>query len=242
MFQWPVVPLCERQLRDVNPNDVLSDGLYRRCDIYKGDGGYDKFESVYHSRFGGSDKLNEQFVVQVRGCPFKCPYCYVTPDGINGEAVMVSTTQLRNDFIKTGLPVFHLMGGAPALYLEEWTRLIAFLPDYAVFHSDFLLQEGLYSADACGRLALHKRQLHAVSVKGSTPEEFKANTGVDLKEDLFWRNLEVLVHTTVPFYFTFTGMSPESVARFKAQATELFGDWILTDSFAIDIVHYKALD
>ena len=41
---WPVVPLCKAQLEDVNPLDVLNDGLYRRCNKYKFGGGYDKFQ------------------------------------------------------------------------------------------------------------------------------------------------------------------------------------------------------
>jgi hypothetical protein len=35
MFKWPVVPLCEAQLKDVRPEDVLEGGLYRKCDTGK---------------------------------------------------------------------------------------------------------------------------------------------------------------------------------------------------------------
>lgn len=35
-FKWPVMPLCKAQLQDINPDDVLNGGLYRRCNTYKG--------------------------------------------------------------------------------------------------------------------------------------------------------------------------------------------------------------
>lgn len=42
-MKWPVVPLSEGQLKDVNPADILEEGLYRKCDTYRGGGGYDQF-------------------------------------------------------------------------------------------------------------------------------------------------------------------------------------------------------
>lgn len=240
-FDWPVVPLCERQLRDVNPSDILNDGLYRRCDIYKGGGGYDQFEAIYHRRFGGSEKLNEQFVVQLRGCPLRCPYCYVTGDGIWGEPVKVSTKKMVADFEESGFPVFHLMGGAPALYISWWPDILDALPGSAVFHSDFLLQELEYPVAVLKKLADHKRNLHAVSIKGCDAEEFKKNTGVGLNEPMLWKNLDNLVDTGVQFYLTFTGMPRGSVDKFSEVAVKRYGGAILKDSFAIDIVEYDAL-
>lgn len=243
-YDWPVVPLCDRQLRDVNPRDVLEGGLYRRCDIYKGGGGYDKFEAIFHSRFGGShesEPLNEQFVVQLRGCPLRCPYCYVTKDGIWGDAVKVSTKKLVADFEKSGFPVFHLMGGAPALYLSWWPELLHSLSKSAVFHSDFLLQELEYPVSVLRDLASHKRNLHAVSIKGYGAAEFKVNTGVDFHEALLWKNLDNLVDTGVQFYLTYTGMPQDSIDKFNEVAVKRYGGGILRDSFGIDLVEYDAL-
>lgn len=243
MYDWLVMPLCERQLRDVNPSDVLNNGLYRRCNIYKGGGGYDKFEAIYQKRNGVDTKLNEQFVVQLRGCPLRCPYCYVTEDGISkGEPVRVPTHKLVDDFKATGYPVFHLMGGAPALYIEHWPELLENLPDYAVFHSDLLLQEGTYTRETCSRLAKHKKSLYAVSIKGCDQEEFRRNTGVGLNEPMFRRNLDILVDEGVPFYLTYTGMSAESIKKFEDWAVARYGSAILRDAFGIELVHYKALD
>ena len=241
MFLWPVVPLCERQLRDVNPDDILNGGLYRRCNIYKGGGGYDKFEAIYKKRFGYEGALNEQFVVQLKGCPLKCPYCYVTQDGIHGEPVWIDAETIVEDFEVTGYPVFHLMGGAPALYLDYWTEILAELPEGAVFHSDFLLQEGLYRRSVCKEVAEYKNQLHAVSIKGGDAQEFETNTGVAANIDMLWHNMNVLAECEVPFYLTYTGMTAESIAHFNEGVIKRFGKQILEDSFSIDIVQYEAL-
>ncbi len=38
-YYWSVVPLCKNQLKDVDPKDILENGLYRLCDTYKSGGG-----------------------------------------------------------------------------------------------------------------------------------------------------------------------------------------------------------
>lgn len=241
-YKWPVMPLCERQLRDVNPSDVLKDGLYRRCNIYKGGGGYDQFETIFKSRNPGFEgALNEQFVVQLKGCPLRCHYCYVTQDGIIGKEVKVGTDQLVEDFKATGYPVFHLMGGAPALYFHNWPELGARL-EGAVFHSDLLLCEGMYDWQDAEKVAKIPNSLHAVSIKGCDEGEYLKNTQVHIPMSLIIHNLDILVETGVPFYVTFTGMSPESITKFKDMVTPRYKEDIFKDSFNIDIVHYKALD
>lgn len=235
---WPVVPLCDAQLQDVNPNDILESGLFRKCNTYRGGGGYDKFPEIYNRRMGQNrSDLNNQFVVQLQGCPLKCPYCYVTQDGINGPATKVTTESMVRSYRDSGCSVFHLMGGAPALYLNQWPELLEQLGD-EVFHSDLLCVEGEYDRGALRELAQHKNSLYAVSIKGSRPEEFKKNTGMEFPAQLFERNLRALHEEGVPYYFTFTGMSQESVSFFEWS----YPGYDYRDSFAIQLVHYKALD
>lgn len=259
LTDWKVMKLCERQLRDINPQDVLKDGLYRKCNIYKGGGGYDKFTDIFNSRQKFYSKVmktkpivlngNVQFVVQLKGCPLRCPYCYVTPDGIHtGECVEVTTFQLVKDFYETGLPVFHLMGGAPALYIEDWEELIDSLGSDIIFHSDLLLVEKEYPADVINRLGLsysRTNTLYAVSVKGTTAEEFKRNTGVEWNEELFWKNLDKLVYNYFPFYFTFTGLPESSVENFRKLLKQRYGsnmdDLLMKDSFSLEVIQYEAL-
>lgn len=246
---WKVVPICERQLRDINPDHLIDDGLFRVCDTYKNGGGYDKFEEIYRRRNGlerYNRRYNLQFVVQLKGCPFDCPYCYVTRDGVMGEHVDISTEHLVSVFRATNASVFHLMGGAPAIYMDSWEELLCALELNwsCAFHSDFLLQEFNYNIKVLNQLSKYDNCLYAVSIKGSTPEEFERNTGRKLNEDMFWDNLNKLHMCNIPFYLTYTGMSDASVEFFKSQVRREFPrhhEDILRDSFKIDIVQYEAL-
>lgn len=247
MYKWQVVPICEKQKRDVNPEDLLNGDLYRKCNIYKGGGGYDKFEEIARKRkIPGSDKdINVQFVAQLRGCPLRCPYCYVTQEGIFGELVYKTTTELVTDFKQSGLNVFHLMGGAPALYVNHWEELITRLPEGTIFHSDFVLQEGFYNERTIQNLAKYPNTLYAVSVKG-TDDTFEQKTGTPFKKKMFWTNLILLYVYRIPFYLTFTGMNRYEINQFRVDAKEWFTSAqvqdILEDSFKIDLVQYEALN
>lgn len=236
---WPVVPLCKRQLRDVRPEDILADGLYRKCNVYRGGGGYDHFPTITSSRLG--EQAGDQFVAQLSGCPLRCPYCYVTRDGVAGAAVDVTTTELVDEFRKSGQHVFHLMGGAPALHLDKWPSLIDALPRMSIFTSDLMLVEQLYDTTVLENINT-SRAIYAVSIKGTTPEEFKANTGVELDEKLFWRNFDAIVDADLSFYLTFTNCDPAGVDVFKRKLTARYSPAVLLDSFSIDLVHYDALN
>lgn len=219
---WPVVPLSRRQLRDINTEDILEDGLYRKCNIYKGGGGYDKFGDIYKKRFG-TEVNPTQFVVQLYGCPLKCPYCYVTSDGIYGNPVYKTAEELVGSYNKTKLNVFHLMGGAPALYIDHWLDL---QDKVDVFHSDFLLVEKPYPEDVLKNL----KGLHAVSFK----ERYLYNKK---QIELMWYNLDLLIKNNVNFYITFTGED-----EFSDEIIYKFGENVLKDSFNIPIIKYNALE
>lgn len=243
-MKWKVVPICDKQMRDVNPSDVLNNGLYRRCDVYKG-GGYDIFPAIYNKRNPcNKTDLANQFVVQLYGCPLNCPYCYVTRRGIFGRYTKVSTTKILRDFRQSGLKVFHLMGGAPAIYINDWKLIISKLSDDEVFRSDLLLVEGEYDENVLAELAQYKNTLYAISIKGVTWDELRVNTGVDFNIDLFWSNFNKVVKSGIPYYLTFTGMSDESIEYFKGLLSIRFSDEyerILEDSFKIQLIEYEAL-
>lgn len=218
---WPVVPICDAQKLDVRPEDLLNNGVYRKCDTYRGGGGYDRFNAIYEKRFGR--KINPvQFVVQLRGCPLRCPYCYVTKDGIFGEALMLSDEELLVAYRDSGCEVFHLMGGAPALYLKHWKQIANRVK---VFHSDFLLVEGTYRKEDLIGLP----GLHAVSIK----ERYLYTNNM---LELMHRNIEKLTECGVNFYITFTGSD-----ELKEELKHTIGDSVFEDSFVIDIVNYDAL-
>ena len=79
-YFWKVVPLCEKQLRDVNQKDILNNGLYRKCNIYKGGGGYDKFEDIYKKRnnLNQEERFNKskQNSNRINFCKREVPYFY----------------------------------------------------------------------------------------------------------------------------------------------------------------------
>ena len=245
---WPVVPICARQRRDCRVEDLVAgaDGtpaLYRTCDVYRGGGGYDQFPVIAKHRLG-VDVGRRQFVVQLRGCPLRCQYCYVTPDGVWGEPVHVCTADLLAAFRASGCRTLHLMGGAPALYLDAWPAVAEQLRNGEVLHSDFLLLEGEYNETVLRRLAALGNSLHAVSVKAANADEFVRATGVRLTTDmvkLMTSNLDKLVASGLPFYFTFTGMTAEAREAVSAAIAKRYGADVLADSFAINLVKYRAL-
>ena len=120
MHKWKVVPLSLNQLRDVRKEDVLEDGIFRKCDTYRGGGGYDQFPIICEKRLG--ERRHHQFVVQLFGCNLDCPYCYVTREGVWGEPIQITTEQLVQAFQRSVQEVFHLMGGG--VFLTNSSKLI----------------------------------------------------------------------------------------------------------------------
>ena len=240
---WSVVPLSKGQLLDVRPEDVLEDGLFRRCATYRGGGGYDQFPHIAARRLGGQpDLYAEQFIVQLRGCNLDCHYCYVTRAGVWGRPKRVSTEGLVEAYVRSGLPVFHLMGGAPALQLPWWRELIEELSRVApwfVFHSDLMLTERPYWQHA--RTIVHPRCLYAIDIKGLTKDDWLTNTRRPLDEDLFWTNWIVLQEHSVPAYVTFTGVDDLAIERFWEKAgTRGIDDGWRENAFNIGLIDYNA--
>lgn len=235
---WKVVPMCDRQKLDIRSEDILSDGDFRKCNTYRGGGGYDQFPYICEKWL--QKRLSSQFVVQLFGCPLKCPYCYVTPSGIWGDYKEYSSDELIHAFIDSGQDVFHLMGGAPALYLENWPELISRIPEGKVFHSDFLLVEKEYKPEWLNSINI-PNSLYAVSIKGVDSKEFRRNTGTDFNGRLFWDNLDVLVGIGLNFYLTFTNPNMRKLDSFKNILIKRYGIQILDDSFVIPLIQYKAI-
>lgn len=244
---WKVVPLSPGQLLDVNPDHVLENGLFRLCDTYKGGGGYDSFPRLARSRFGEGD-YGLQFVVQLRGCTLDCPFCYVTREGVWGDAASLSSGDLVAAFNQTRALVFHLMGGAPALYLDRWPELLDKLwhagkPGW-VFTSDLMVTEFKYEADLVRQIA-RPRCLYAVGLKGITSGTFKTNTRRELPGTLLWENLARLERALLPYYVTFTNVPPKEREMFWRCFEGEFGATTAvrrrSEELVIDLVQYGAL-
>lgn len=240
-MKWKVVPIQGRQLKDVRGEDIFGD--FRLCETYRGGGGYDRFPRIFKGRtisaLGDTD-LSKQFVVQLYGCPLDCPYCYVTRDGVFGRYVEYSTEELIAAFEMSKTNVFHLMGGAPALYLEYWAEIVELLPEYAVFHSDLMLIEEIYRFNWLSKIN-RSNVLLAVNIKGVTHEDFMRNTRRRLDWTKFWNNLDIVVQSKVDFYFTFTNPDKDYIDEFKMAVIKRYGNRVLEDSYIIDLVQYDAL-
>ncbi len=237
-YTWKVVPVCGAQRLDVREEDLLEDGDFRNCNVGRSGDGQDRFPSICKSRLG--EYLASHFVVQLYGCPLSCWYCYVTREGIWGRWKEYTTDRLVEVFSSSGQKVFHLMGGAPALYMEQWPKLIEALPAGCVFHSDMLLIEKAYRRETLRKIS-GSQCLYAVGLKGTSAEDYEHNTGVRLDSELLWRNLRLLVEERVPFYLTFTNPDTNELPSLKDRLAANFGPEILRDSFVLDVIQYKSL-
>lgn len=240
-MKWKVCPIQGRQLLDVREEDLFGD--FRLCDTYRGGGGYDQFPKIFKKRTGSDLDVSKQFVVQLYGCPLRCPYCYVTRDGVFGKYKHYTTEELLSWFEKSNLNVFHLMGGAPALYIEHWADIVDILPDNKVFHSDLLLFEKDYKSEWFKPL-VKKNVLLALNIKGVHPEDMERNTGLDLTGGplrRYWKNFHTLVESGVNFYITYTNPDKKWLSRYNKLLENIYGSKILDDHYVIDLIEYDAL-
>lgn len=243
--RWKVVPLSSGQLLDVRPEDILEDGHFRKCSAYRGGGGYDQFPYICEKRLG--ERLSEQFIVQLFGCNLDCPYCYVTRAGVWGQSVSKTTKELVDAFVRSDQEIFHLMGGAPALYIQHWPKLIAQLLERcpeAVFHSDLMLTEKTYPRETLQQIS-PLNTLFAVDIKGLDQEEHMRNTRKPFLEDRFWENLVRIEEAELNYYFTFTNISEDNQSKFWTDCSKIFGSGFVLkyigDCFSIDLIEYEAL-
>lgn len=239
---WKVVPLCDKQLKDIRESDIIENGIFRKCNTYRGGGGYDKFPKILKKRLKVDIENYEQFIVQLYGCNLKCPYCYVTKDGIFNKYITYSSNELIDIFRKNNLKIFHLMGGNPALYLKNWNKIIENLNIYEeYFTSDILLSEFKYKDEYIKNINF-KNCLYAVNIKGTDKYNYEKNTLVKYNENLIFKNLEILVKNNLNFYLTFTNPNLNTLNEFKEKLIFNFGNSILEDFFIINLINYKALE
>jgi uncharacterized Fe-S cluster-containing radical SAM superfamily protein len=241
---WKVCPIQGRQLKDVREEDLFRD--FRICNTYRGGGGYDQFPYIAEKRGLTKDLIGDvgkQFVVQLYGCHLACPYCYVTQDGIFGEYKNYTSAQLSlasfDAWVEHDAGVFHLMGGAPALYHQQWHELLDVLDPNTIFHSDLLLTEKPYELNTL-RMANRKNALYAVNIKG-TPKTHYKNTGRKLDEKLFWSNLDKVVESGMNFYITTTKPDFDTPSFLESIDDRYPEKNILEDSFFINLINYEAL-
>jgi len=230
-MNWKVVPLSAGQLLDVRPEDVLGGGSFRKCSTYRGGGGYDQFPE-YCERMLGM-RHSEQFIVQLFGCNLDCPYCYVTRAGVWGSWLEYTSEQLVEAFQRSEQQTFHLMGGAPALQIDHWYKIIQRLPLGTTFHSDLMLTERYYDPETLKRIN-QPNCLYVIGIKGLNHAEFRKNTRKPFFRKRFQTNLDRVMKEELLVYFTFTNVDKDQAEEFMQQ----FPDH---DSFHIDLIDYAAM-
>jgi pyruvate-formate lyase-activating enzyme len=243
---WKVCPIQGRQLLDVRPEDIFRD--FRICKTYRSGGGYDKLPLIIKKRrMHVFSDIETQFVVQLYGCNLRCPYCYVTEDGVFGKYIEYLSKDLLFWFHKACVlykcGIFHLMGGAPALYIYDWPDLLEKFPRQYIFHSDLMLTDRVYTNQIIKNINI-QNSIYAVNIKGITDENYFNNTGRKIDWEMFWSNLGTLVDEGLNFYLTFTNPDLSYVEKFERKLISEFGTdgiKILKDSFVIDLVNYNAL-
>lgn len=248
MYKWKVCPVQGRQLKDVRPEDIYGD--FRICKTYRSGGGYDQLAKIADKRdvfrYPGSN-LEKQFVVQLYGCHLRCPYCYVTKDGIFGEYKEYLSKDLAVSYYKAvqryNVGVFHLMGGAPALYIHRWPELLDCLAEHTVFHSDLLLTEREYPLDVLDKIS-KPNTIYAVNIKGTHPDDFEKNTGRSYRifQSVFNKNFDNIVAAGLNFYLTFTNPDLNYIDEYEEILIKRYGKDVLNDSFIIGVVDYEALE
>ncbi|KKK59066.1 hypothetical protein LCGC14_3038100 [marine sediment metagenome] len=230
------IPLA--RIGPVQKKDIARSGLEkfdeygRTCTVWK-DGPMssdigDITPQILEDRYGVSwEHWNRQYIVQVRCCPFVCPYCYI--DNLSeGEDVSVSEMVQWYKNFKGGvldLNVFHLMGGCPGAYAHRWSALRKEL-DRVGFRDTVLLTDVILVEHLCYGvkpwLHIPPRTLVMVCIKGTSFANFQANTD----RNLFMTAMSELSHyVELPdVRFTLIAPNPEDVETVE----ELVGKYRLS--------------
>lgn len=216
----PISKIGPLQIRDIlaSKGIVHFDRWARICTVLKG--GHDRGDNSPHrfaKLFGGAwQQYNNHFVIQTACCPFKCPYCYV--DNLNND-IQLAPMQLVQMYIKYKMQspcdvnVFHLMGGAPAMYCEFLPAIrsaldIVGLGDTILFTDTILVENSLYGVKPWEYMKLHHFCMVGC-LKGTDPGDFVKNTGVDMFDEAMRELSYYIGHKN--FYLTLINYKPSAL-------------------------------
>lgn len=205
MYIIPISKIGPIQLIDVEHSlKEIHNKFFRTCTVYQEDLHLNKWSSSIGDttptrmvKLYGKDEQhwNRHFIVQVAGCPFRCPYCYV--DNLNIDTHM-SAEQLVDAYLTfkvlaPDIHVFHLMGGAPGRYCWFWQQIrdemdSKGLQDDVLLSNVILVEDYIYGSRPWKDIPISGRFLLNVCLKGTGFLNFKLNTG----KNMFWEALEEL--------------------------------------------------
>jgi len=222
----PISKIGELQRRDIEDSSgiVLYDDYARICTTVKPDGGIgDRSPYRMAEMFGGVwQDYNNQYIIQVAGCPLDCRYCYVDnlAEDTRWSAISIVENfmsfrwQLRTEFHES-LKVLHFMGGAPGVYCNFWRELREEL-DYrncenVVLFSNVIFVEGWTRQVRPWNYMDLDRFIVEGCLKGTNRENFKQNAGRDLFCDAVIEMFMYTVHDN--FYLTLLGYDGKDLPK-----------------------------
>lgn len=182
------------QLKDVERSGVEHhNGWARTCTILQGNPPQsdigDRSPHRIADLYGDNWKYwDRHFVVQVAGCPLRCPYCYVDNLDVGFRISIEELVGIYADFRECipELNVFHLMGGCPGRYAHLWPLIRAELDkagfrDTVFFSNVILVEETVHGA--CPWRHIPLRSVIAVCLKGTSFSNFVENTQRNLFQE-----------------------------------------------------------
>lgn len=205
----PISRLGKLQKIDVEKSGRLHDDYGRICQVVQSPNWHGDLSPCRMAKFQNIDNFelfDKQFVVQVAGCPLKCPFCYVDNFKMDkfftADELVTKFAEFRKQ--EPNLNVFHLCGGCPARYSEFWLNLRKSLDENGFWRvillSDVIFVENhFYNVKPWETIRkMHPYNFFIVGcLKGTTKQNFIKNTGgfdlfetavKEMKEYLFYPN------------------------------------------------------
>lgn len=225
----PISKIGDLQRRDIESSSgtVLYDRFGRICTVVKPDGGIgDRSPYRMAEMFGGGwQDYNNQYVIQVAGCPLNCRYCYVDnlEEDTRWSAISIVENflafrwDLRVKFHKP-LNVLHFMGGAPGIYCDFWKELREELNyrncEHVILFTDVIFVEGFTRQVRPWHCMDLERFIVAGCLKGTNRENFEQNTGKDLFSQAVMEMFLYTVHDN--FYLTLLGYDEADLPKVRS--------------------------
>lgn len=189
----PISKIGKLQKQDIlnssGSNYISSLEISRSCEVIKDSNAFDDRNDYMPLRtmklFGGNTyEYNIHYIIQVAGCDFNCPYCYVDNKKID---LYLDEKEIVDDFINmkkiiSNINVLHLMGGNPGKYCSIWPLLRNELDSRGlnkiILFSDILFIEHFkYGLTPWKYLDKLHNFILTGGLKGTSEKEFTKNSG-----------------------------------------------------------------
>jgi len=236
----PISKIGELQRKDIEDSSgiVLYDDFARICTVVKPNGGIgDRSPYRMAKMFGGEwQNYNNQYVIQVAGCPLDCSYCYV--DNLEEDTRWTAISVVANFLafrceVHKPLNVLHFMGGAPGVYCDFWRELREELDfrgcsNVILFSNVIFVEAFTHNVLPWSCMDLPNFIVEGC-LKGTNQENFRRNTGTDLFSQAVAEMRRYLVHDN--FYLTLIGYDKKDLSTIYSWVDPLRIDLLNTVAY-----------